>query len=107
MGNRCLFDVNYIQSVICTIKDFTSGNMYKVLPRVRGSGGRCKTKKVVDLYSGSLACKVQLNELPSFRQYVAVQRKTAQNVVSSYSFLGLVTTIDLSNDPVQSPIYTM
>ena len=44
-----------------------------------------KTSKAVDLYSGSLACKVQLNELPSFRQYVAVQRKTTQNVVLSCS----------------------
>ena len=61
MGNRYLLDVNYIQSVICTIKDFTSSNTYKVLPKAWGSGGCRKTKKVVDLYSGSLACKVQLN----------------------------------------------
>ena len=45
MGNRYLLDVNYIQSVICTIKDFTSSNMYKVLPRVRGSGGWLKNKE--------------------------------------------------------------
>ena len=45
MGNRCLLDVNYIQSVICTIKDFTSSNTYKVLPKARGLGGRCKNKE--------------------------------------------------------------